>query len=125
MPAPPVDLPSPMSRNAPCPCGSARRYKDCHGRLDGTDVRSQNAATSHGAGPTTLRDRSPSKVLRDAGILNDRGTLLQSQRRYDEALNCFDAALILAPDHPGMLFNRGNALLDLRRIEEAVQCFAR
>jgi uncharacterized protein YecA (UPF0149 family) len=24
----------PASRNAPCPCGSGRRYKECHGALD-------------------------------------------------------------------------------------------
>ena len=23
----------PSSRNAPCPCGSGQRYKDCHGAL--------------------------------------------------------------------------------------------
>ena len=22
-----------IARNAPCPCGSGRRYKDCHGRF--------------------------------------------------------------------------------------------
>lgn len=25
---------APVSRNAPCPCGSGRRYKDCHGAID-------------------------------------------------------------------------------------------
>jgi SEC-C motif len=29
--APPGDVPAPASRNAPCPCGSGVRYKDCHG----------------------------------------------------------------------------------------------
>ena len=24
-----------VARNAPCPCGSKRRYKDCHGAIDG------------------------------------------------------------------------------------------
>jgi preprotein translocase subunit SecA len=24
-------------RNAPCPCGSGKRYKHCHGRLDSVD----------------------------------------------------------------------------------------
>jgi len=26
-------VPSPVSRNAPCPCGSGKRYKECHGLL--------------------------------------------------------------------------------------------
>ena len=34
----PVDLNNPATweqtpRNAPCPCGSGRKYKQCHGRL--------------------------------------------------------------------------------------------
>ena len=28
---PPGNMPAPETRNAPCPCGSGRRYKDCHG----------------------------------------------------------------------------------------------
>jgi uncharacterized protein YecA (UPF0149 family) len=24
---------APASRNAPCPCGSGKRYKECHGAL--------------------------------------------------------------------------------------------
>jgi preprotein translocase subunit SecA len=27
-----------ISRNAPCPCGSGKRYKSCHGKLVGTNV---------------------------------------------------------------------------------------
>ena len=40
--SPPVAAPA--SRNAPCPCGSGRRYKDCHGAL----------AASGSAAPTAL-----------------------------------------------------------------------
>ena len=34
----------PASRNAPCPCGSGRRYKECHGALDpaGLSVAAQS-----------------------------------------------------------------------------------
>ena len=27
-----ADVPAPASRNAPCPCGSGKRYKECHGK---------------------------------------------------------------------------------------------
>jgi preprotein translocase subunit SecA len=27
------ELEQPISRNAPCPCGSGRKYKHCHGQL--------------------------------------------------------------------------------------------
>ena len=35
---------SPVARNAPCPCGSGRRYKACHGRADdGTAAKMAHA----------------------------------------------------------------------------------
>jgi preprotein translocase subunit SecA len=33
MPAPAGNVPEPSSRNAPCPCGSGRKYKHCHGAV--------------------------------------------------------------------------------------------
>ncbi|WP_432653706.1 SEC-C metal-binding domain-containing protein [Sphingosinicella terrae] len=27
------DVPPPASRNAPCPCGSGRKFKHCHGAV--------------------------------------------------------------------------------------------
>jgi len=128
MPATPLDVTAPASRNAPCPCGSDKRYKECHGRLG--DERGQPAAADGARAPSAANGamsppRSVALASREAETLNHRGTLLQGQRRYDEALACFDAALALAPDHPGILGNRGNALLDLRRHEEAARCFAR
>ncbi|MEP7183944.1 MAG: SEC-C metal-binding domain-containing protein, partial [Betaproteobacteria bacterium] len=32
------------SRNAPCPCGSGRRYKDCHGALAAASPTTTTAA---------------------------------------------------------------------------------
>jgi preprotein translocase subunit SecA len=26
-------VPQPVSRNAPCPCGSGKKFKHCHGQL--------------------------------------------------------------------------------------------
>src|SRR5262245_18254278 len=112
-----------MSRNAPCPCGSGRRDKECHGRL------STGAAAAGGNAVQAQRDSAGDRFVapasHDAETLNLRGARLQAQRHYDEALACYDAALAVAPDHPGILGNRGNTLLDLRRHEEAAACFAR
>lgn len=41
------------------------------------------------------------------------------------ALELFDRALRLKPDHAGAWNNRGNALLELGRVEDALQSFAR
>ena len=128
MSTPPADLSSAVPRNAPCPCGSGKRFKECHGRPDGTTARTHAGVTSEPANVAAASHRPHSLSAHDAEAvqrLNDRGTVLQTERRYDEALKCFDAALALLPDYPGILRNRGNVLLDLRRHEEAVQCFAR
>ncbi len=118
-----VDPPR-VSRNAPCPCGSGQRYKECHGRLQAADASAGDSAPLHG-GAAPAHDRAVAQAPRDAEVLNHRGTVLQAQRRYDDALKCFDDALARAPDHPGILANRGNVLLDLRQHEDAARCFAR
>jgi predicted O-linked N-acetylglucosamine transferase (SPINDLY family) len=43
-------LPTP-SRNAPCPCGSGRRYKDCHGALSGDATRATPPAAGDAIDP--------------------------------------------------------------------------
>ena len=63
--------------------------------------------------------------LDTADALNARGYELQEQRRHEDALDCFDRALALQPDHVHALNNRGNALLDLKRHEEAMASFDR
>ena len=45
-----ASFPAPASRNAPCPCGSGRRYKDCHGSI--VSIAAASAASespAHGA----------------------------------------------------------------------------
>lgn len=62
-------------RNEPCPCGSGRRYKDCHGALGGTpDPRTQGTRLLHEA------------------------LALQQARRLDEAAARYHDALALLPD---------------------------
>src|SRR5262245_18530926 len=49
---------TPVSRNAPCPCGSNKRYKDCHGAL---------AAPPHpGAQPPTVDATRSSREGRES-----------------------------------------------------------
>ena len=66
-----------VGRNDPCPCGSGKRYKLCHGALAPTpparedpDVRTREGIAAHQAG------------------------------RLEEAEEAYAAALALAPDHP-------------------------
>lgn len=40
-----MTIDAPPSRNAPCPCGSGRRYKDCHGAIGAAPVAATPSAT--------------------------------------------------------------------------------
>ena len=49
--------------------------------------------------------------------------MLHALKQDQDALDCFDKALALAPDDIGILTNRANALLSLGRTEEALAAF--
>lgn len=59
---------APVARNAPCPCGSGRRYKDCHGKLE---AQSPDA---------------PQAVLARALASHQRGALDEAERGYRQLL---------------------------------------
>ena len=60
-----------ISRNAPCPCGSGKRYKHCHGALKSeyeSETSDQNAepeALAPIEKPTATANEDPAKVLHD------------------------------------------------------------
>jgi len=98
---PAAPFPAPASRNAPCPCGSGRRYKECHGAIDA-------AAAALDA---TLRD----------------ALAAQQQGRIVEAIGAYERALELAPDHFDALhmlgvahFQRGEFEVALRLVDRAL-----
>lgn len=68
-------VPVPASRNALCPCGSGRRYKDCHGSLA---PRTEPAATGKTARLAAL--------LQEALSLQQTGEVPQAITRYEAAL---------------------------------------
>jgi len=72
-----VDVTPPASRNAPCPCGSGRHYKECHGAV----------GTGPAAVPGPL-DRLPTRALAD-----------QQAGRLERAIAACDEALALVPGH--------------------------
>jgi GT2 family glycosyltransferase len=68
------------ARNHPCPCGSGKRYKDCHGAL--------------GGGPTdpAARARAEGTRLLHEALAHQQG------KRLDEARRLYEEALALLPD---------------------------
>jgi protein O-GlcNAc transferase len=51
--------------------------------------------------------------------------MLQELRRFEEALESYDRAIMLRPDFAEAHSNRGNALNELRRFAEALKSFER
>ena len=94
------------NRNAPCPCGSGKRFKHCHGLVP---VSSLTDRISGGE----RSDATPSA----GGASHERAEHLfasgnEALQRNDHraAVELFSAALREVPDHPGLLNNLGLAL---------------
>ncbi|HTS20726.1 MAG TPA: SEC-C metal-binding domain-containing protein [Casimicrobiaceae bacterium] len=51
--------PAPVSRNAPCPCGSAKRYKDCHGAIAAPPLVEPSRAFATAAAPSAYLPSGP------------------------------------------------------------------
>jgi tetratricopeptide (TPR) repeat protein len=99
---------SPGSRNAPCPCGSGRRYKDCHGALG------QASVAPVGAGAAVQARRAA--LLNDALARQHAGDLAGATAAYEAALaefpDDFDALHMLGVVHyQRHAFDRAEALL--------------
>jgi len=111
--------PIPDSRNDPCPCGSGRRYKHCHGApgagaLVGNPRKSQaadvgqNASASGTAADGTTLEHHP--AIQDVEALFHLGNAALQQGDVAAAIQRFESALAGAPSHPGILNNLGLAM---------------
>lgn len=90
----------PASRNAPCPCGSGRRYKECHGQV-------ADAAS----GPKGL---TSSLVARMHEAL-----AAQRAGRFDEAIAGYDEVIVGAPGTYDAWHMRGVAHFQSHRFDAA------
>jgi len=52
-----------------------------------------------------------------------KGQSLMDDGKYDDALGCFEQALLLNQDDPDLWNNKGIALRSLGRYEESMECF--
>jgi hypothetical protein len=91
----------PASRNAPCPCGSGRRYKECHGRAAAPNDAPQRVGTGE--------------------LLEKMHAALAAQRagRFDEAIAAYDDVIRLWPGTYDAWHMRGVAHLQSHRFDEA------
>ena len=90
-----------IARNAPCPCGSGKRFKDCHGAT----------ASSPPAPP------GPDQLLRQAQVDFASG-------KQTEAKLLLDRALELAPERSELLRERARVEWTLGQASAAATCHA-
>lgn len=118
------------SRNDPCPCGSGRRYKHCHGaaasepgvaalRIQG-DAHVRNG---HRERATEVWKQVLDIAADDAEALFHLGSLARLDGRHGEALGYLQRAREQAPGHPGVLVNLGLAFEANEDFVAAEECF--
>ena len=53
----------------------------------------------------------------------ERGNLLDSQGKYEKAVDAYDRALEIVPDDADVLYDKGETLVKLGMVPEAMKCF--
>ena len=61
----------------------------------------------------------------DYNAWNNKGNALLIQKRYEEAIGCYDKAIRIDPENYNVWYNKGNSLAQLERHEEAIRCMAK
>ena len=116
---------APASRNSPCPCGSGRRYKDCHGSL----ARSAAGAKMPSAPSLRSAYRAPGgewahldEATRDLlGARMVRALAMQMEGRVDEAAREYRDVIAAAAETHDALHMLGVIELGRHNLDEAEQ----
>ncbi len=122
------------ARNARCPCGSGKRYKDCHGALGApplpvsqTDSLLAQARHALSQGETAKAESAWRQALAidpdDAEALFHLGNLERERGGHDLAVIHYRQALIRAPGHAGVLNNLGLAYEEQGDAAQAEACY--
>lgn len=69
-----------VGRNSPCPCGSGRRYKECHGAINAEGTRDQTAL------PPPSQDTELAQLMREALALQQESKLAQAIAKYEAVI---------------------------------------
>jgi tetratricopeptide (TPR) repeat protein len=127
-------LADPVRRNDPCPCGSGKRYKECHGKLaaagaDDPDSLAQQALRAHSQGRIDEAERGYRAVLERAPghALATHYLGLAAWQRGDRgaAEPLMRAALERDASVPDFHNNLGLLLRDTGRVGDAIAAFRR
>src|SRR4029078_131875 len=119
-------------RNARCPCGSGKRYKDCHGALqpsaaDGVPVLLAKARSALGQGDSGGAEAAWRLALEadpgEAEALFHLGNLERERGQHELAVGYYRRALPRAPGNAGVLNTRGLALEAQGDSDQAEACY--
>lgn len=119
----------PLSRLAPCHCGSGKRYKDCHGKLDDDSTRRVDEALDLRVRGDAAEARARLEKIvaadpRDARALEGLGLLRHDVLDLEGAEKFFRAALAIAPNAARTHTSLGMLLLIQDRYAEGWKEFA-
>jgi Flp pilus assembly protein TadD len=123
-----------IGRNDPCPCGSGRRYKQCHGAVGAATPRTvappsadelvARGMAAHQRGDLDGAERDYRAALATAPghahALHYLGVIDYQRRRPAEALPRLQAAVASVPTEPEFHNNLGLVLAALDRNDEAI-----
>jgi tetratricopeptide (TPR) repeat protein len=114
-----------VGRNDPCPCGSGKRYKQCHGAI-GSDA----AATANARGQPAQAARAPTELVQPAATpaaatLAQQGLVAHQRGDIDTAERAYRAALVREAEHPLALHYLGVVLHQRGRHAEALPLLER
>jgi Tfp pilus assembly protein PilF len=116
-------------RNDPCPCGSGKRFKHCHGSGESPDALARQGVAAHRRNDVPGAERLYRQALDLAPghplALHYLGVALYQQKRLEEAIPLLDQAAALAPGEPEFHNNRGLALAASLRDPEAIEAYRR
>ncbi|MGH8851885.1 MAG: tetratricopeptide repeat protein [Casimicrobiaceae bacterium] len=132
----------PPARNAACPCGSGKRYTDCHGALAPPGIVAPVTATAGEPtvapwlargrsalerGDTTAAEAAGRQVLAldpdEAEALFHLGNVERERGRHSLAIAHYRLALRRIPGHAGLLNNLGLACEAQGLADEAEACY--
>jgi tetratricopeptide (TPR) repeat protein len=126
-----------VGRNEPCPCGSGRKYKQCHGALGGVppaappdpDALVRTAMVAHQSGDLAAAERGYRAALAAAPAhphaMHYVGVLHYQRNQLDAALPLLDQSAAAVPEEPEFHNNLGLALAAADRGDEAIAAYRR
>ncbi|HVO89999.1 MAG TPA: DUF5672 family protein, partial [Casimicrobiaceae bacterium] len=133
-----------VGRNDPCPCGSGKRYKICHGAIEGqfgsalgssrpsasrmpVAQRLQIALAAHQRGDLDAAEEQYRAVLAtepaNAMAMHYLGVIEYQRERPEQALPLIEGAIARVPNEPEFHNNLGLVLTALDRYDDAIAAF--